>query len=182
MRRDAGRCAGRLCRGGSGAQSRAAPAAALAGRRDIAGLQYRRGRLSPVECRPAVLAGPVARRMRCDPAVEPGRRKGGPRPGQPAAGGAGDLPARPAMSWLAPTWARMLVPLALGLLAIGTGWLLWQAFDRWNDRAAVSRHETAVSGSVREAELRAERDANRKDGDRRVTREARTEALRRARE
>src|SRR5690606_232198 len=108
--------------------------------------------------------------------------KGGPRPGQPAAGGAGDLRGRPAMSWLPPTWARVLVPLALGLLAIGTGWLLWQAFDRWNDRAAVSRHETAVSGSVREAELRAERDANRKDGDRRVMREARTEALRRARE
>jgi predicted Holliday junction resolvase-like endonuclease len=86
------------------------------------------------------------------------------------------------MSWLAPGLARVLVSLSLGVTVALAAGALWQALDRLNDRAEVARHETATTASVREAELTAEREANRQDEIRRETREAQTEALRRARE
>jgi hypothetical protein len=74
--------------------------------------------------------------------------------------------------------AKLLLPLLLAL----AGWALWQAFDRLNDRAAAARHEAVTTASLREAELRAEREANRQDEIRQAARETQTDALRRARE
>jgi hypothetical protein len=74
-----------------------------------------------------------------------------------------------------------MVPLSLAVTVALAAEALWQAFDRLNDRAAVARHETVNTVSVREAELTAEREANRHEEIRRETREAQIEALRRAR-
>jgi hypothetical protein len=86
------------------------------------------------------------------------------------------------MSWLPPGLARVLVPLSVAVTLALAAEVLWLVLDRLNDRAAVARHEAAATASVREAELTAEREANRHDEIRRETREAQTVALQRARE
>ena len=71
--------------------------------------------------------------------------------------------------------------LAAALLA-SAGFGAWKLLDWLNDREAVGAHEAQVRAEVSEAELEAERSANRNDQARRAVRESRTDALRHARE
>lgn len=82
-----------------------------------------------------------------------------------------------------PNWLQLLVgALAVALIV----WLftgpIWKVFDWFNDREAVSDHETKVKAKVIETELDAERNANRNDQGRRIIRERQTDELEQARE